>query len=728
MSLGWTRPELLWGLAGLTLPVLAHLAHRQRAQERPWPSLWLVAAVARRVRKRARLRNLALLVLRMAAIAAFVTALAGPRLTPPDAPAGEGASGSHSVGSAAIVLDASFGLRLREEGLSRFERAQRAARAIVEASPPERSLALLVASERSDLLVAPTLDHGRLLRAAGAVGPGWRRGDLGAALSAARRTLAGAPPPHTIYVLTDLAAGAWPRAPVRRLARARVEVLDVRAAPAHNGAVLRARLPSRCVIRGVPFPVEAVVLRQPGRPSRVQLRLDGRVAAERFLPAPTAGAGGGGGKERVEFPRVTLSEPGARRLEVCLADADRLESDNVFRVGLRVREAPRVVACTGRRPAPLPVRGGTSEVPAVRALVLACGRATRLESVRPELLADALARTPAGPDAAAGPDACVLVGPPELSRGAWDRLSIFVEEGGALAVFADESGDFAALREHAFAPGAPYGGLVPGRPAGPARPRPVRSWRVRDPAHPLFAPLSAERGEFDEVRFPAYLKIALDPRDRVARPLADFLGPAGAAAEAAVVEKRYGGGRVLLFAFSPRLGPDAWSDLAVRPCFVVLARRLAEYLAPRSPAEDLGGIAGAPLTLPASIEVAAVRPGEGREFFDRSPALLRHTAPAFWGLRDANGTVYEAGVNVEAAASRLAPIEPEALENLLPGARVRVTPARDLAAASPSLRVGGDGRDLAPWALLLAALLLAAEPLAMLGRVGTGGRREGGRG
>ena len=44
MSLGWTRPELLWGLAGLALPVLAHLAHRRRAQERPWPSLWLVAA------------------------------------------------------------------------------------------------------------------------------------------------------------------------------------------------------------------------------------------------------------------------------------------------------------------------------------------------------------------------------------------------------------------------------------------------------------------------------------------------------------------------------------------------------------------------------------------------------------------------------------------------------------------------------------------------------------
>ena len=83
MNLGWGAPALLGGLALVGVPVLIHLLNRRRYEVKPFAAMaFLQQAFAKR-RRRLRLENLLLLVLRCLAVCLAALAMAQP-FVPPD--------------------------------------------------------------------------------------------------------------------------------------------------------------------------------------------------------------------------------------------------------------------------------------------------------------------------------------------------------------------------------------------------------------------------------------------------------------------------------------------------------------------------------------------------------------------------------------------------------------------------------------------------------------------
>ncbi len=76
----WLHPALLFGLGVVAIPVLLHFLMRQKPKKLVFPALRLIQQQRRSNARRFRLRHLWLLLLRMAALAAIVFAIARPTL------------------------------------------------------------------------------------------------------------------------------------------------------------------------------------------------------------------------------------------------------------------------------------------------------------------------------------------------------------------------------------------------------------------------------------------------------------------------------------------------------------------------------------------------------------------------------------------------------------------------------------------------------------------------
>lgn len=79
--MSWGTPWAWAGLAGLALPILIHLLHRAPARRQPFPSLRFVDASRLPPRRRTRLHDVPLLLVRLAILTFAVLALAGPMIS-----------------------------------------------------------------------------------------------------------------------------------------------------------------------------------------------------------------------------------------------------------------------------------------------------------------------------------------------------------------------------------------------------------------------------------------------------------------------------------------------------------------------------------------------------------------------------------------------------------------------------------------------------------------------
>jgi hypothetical protein len=74
----WGKPEILWGLAALIIPVLIHLLHLRRYRKVAFSNVSFLAEVTKETRSRHRLKNLLILLTRLIAVGALVLAFADP--------------------------------------------------------------------------------------------------------------------------------------------------------------------------------------------------------------------------------------------------------------------------------------------------------------------------------------------------------------------------------------------------------------------------------------------------------------------------------------------------------------------------------------------------------------------------------------------------------------------------------------------------------------------------
>jgi hypothetical protein len=336
----FVNPALLWGLLILAVPILIHLINLVRHRRVQWAAMEFLLASRRKNSAWIKLKELLLLLLRVAAVAAVVLILAQPVL---DREWGRlfGETKTHQV----VLLDDSFSMSDRWANTSAFDEAKRlVGRLAAQAArqPTPQSFTLLRYSraasgantlfdqfeERVDTNYADNLDA--ILRP---MQPSQEAVGVDAALAAVERFL-----PQTagedvvLYVVSDFRARDWeePEAVAEGLARlssaaAQIYMVNCVDAARPNLAIASLEVGQGIRAAGVPVPVNVTVRNFGSAPVEnvsVLLSEDGR-----DRPAIAIDQVAGGQSETRTF-EVFFTTAGTHRITARLA-SDPVAADNV---------------------------------------------------------------------------------------------------------------------------------------------------------------------------------------------------------------------------------------------------------------------------------------------------------------------------------------------------------------------------------------------------------------
>lgn len=355
-AIAFLNPLLLWGLLLCAVPILIHLLNRRRFRRVSWGAMEFLLRAMQRNKKRLRMEQWLVLLLRTLAVLLLVALVSRPQL-------GGGLLGArtHHV----VVLDDSASMGQRSGSTTLYGRAHERIRALVDELVVARqgdSFSLVRTSRPS----APELWRQR-------VGPELTRRvagllaelaatdaapELDAALRATgQRARSVEDAARTwLYVVGDRRAIDWatdddqPRPGIvealRGLDRDRDRVLVLgEAGPPANLGIVELRLLDRLAVAGVPL-VLAVDVQNFGLdavpPTTAVVEIDGQsrvlVAVPRLLPG-----------ERIAVPLShVFHQPGPHRIEAALEPTDSYPADDRRTLALDVREKSRVLLVDGQ--------------------------------------------------------------------------------------------------------------------------------------------------------------------------------------------------------------------------------------------------------------------------------------------------------------------------------------------------------------------------------------------
>ncbi len=372
--------------------------------------------------------------------------------------------------------------------------------------------------------------------------------------------------------------------------------------------------------------------------------------------------------------RFGVPMPGreAARFVVSLAANDAIADDNVFRVIQPAEDATTIAVLSG---------GGGATDNAARNFL---GAALAANGVANPIAVDSAGDWPRSVDAA------IVVDPGEIPTPLRRRLERHLDAGGGTLVIAGPRLQAAGV--------LPFGDDTLTRSIGGG----VRSVVAVDTEHPL------AQTSYRAVDVERSLSVAARPGETIlALAPAQSAGPVSDVAAPFVVEQRIGKGRLLVLLTA--LDPE-WSSLVLRPAFVGFVRNAIDYLAQNLP---LVATAGQPISVPASS--AQIFDADNHRALALSSTATRPVAriprPGFYTVR-APGREASMAVNVDARESDLRSVPDELLERWqaategAPGGVAQVHNGVDGEAAEAAWQ------PLAPWLLVLAAVLLLVESLA----------------
>ncbi|HUP22861.1 MAG TPA: BatA domain-containing protein [Thermoanaerobaculia bacterium] len=690
--MSFLAPLFLLGILAVGVPIALHLSRKRTPKAIAFPSLMFVAKVPYRSVRRRRLRELALLALRCAALVALAIAFARPLLD--SAAATPGSERRELV----LLVDRSFSMGHGE----RWQRALEEARDVIATLDGSDAATLVAFDERAEVVVPPTADSGRLLAALSGLAttsrstryvPAFKaartqllessagvrqvvfigdlqRGELGGALEDA------ALPPGAELLLRDVTAGE--AVPVSNVALTGV-TLDRTPGPS------RGREQLQVTVRAVAF---GGVEQGAAAPS-LRLELDGRVVQEQV-------GSWSDDSTTVTFAPVDFDARVITRGRV-LAANDSLPLDDVLAFVVSPADAiPVLLIDDGGRERGLYVERALSTARRPR---FTLERRSASEVVPADL---ARARVVA-----------VLDGISLLQEATRTELTRMVEAGSGLLVSVARRDSGGALSAFGLAGREELEQALSGR-----------SLAFLDYDHPVFEPfVSARSGDFSSARFFRYRRLpdigGDSARDDDPAIRGGGEGPVTSAAQVlarfddgapALVEVRRGGGRVLVWATTL----DAeWSDLVLQPVFVpwldAAFRHLAGYQPPRE-SYQVGQTARLEVPAESGREWLVVAPSGANQTFETDGELLFEVAEqGFYQVRPVEGgpsTDLTIAANVDPAESDLRQLDAEELA------------ASVTAAGGGTGERSGDGAETPPdasrawWYVLLAVtLLLVGESL-----------------
>lgn len=581
MSWGVLHGAMLLGLLGAAIPVLVHLLNRRWDPVVDWGAMQFLDP-GTRARRRFRLAEQALMMLRIGVLAAVAVALARPFWTPSPALAGSGSQESRSSSAGrsdlVFVLDGSASMGRRLAGTSPWAQAITWAKKLVSRIEPGSSAAILLARDRVRPLVEPpTYDKAKLERALNTLPDPRGASDLPAALAEALRILEQTQQPaRHVIVLSDGQRFPWRPGESARWALLRdlhrrlpvpsqIWVLSFGAAqPADGpqGSVGALELARSLVAPGQSISVTTQVANS-GHGSltcTAELLLDDQPVpgtAQQVGPIPA------GGRMPIAL-RTVVAMPGSHLLTVRLTTgSNSLPGAEESSRPIEVASALPVVLVNGK-PGAEPLRGSTDFL---RAALAPAGDQT--PQVRVRVVSSEALDAPV----LAGQRVAVLANVERLTPQQARAVESFLESGGGvLAVLGDRT-DAVYYNEQLYREGA---GWLPAR-LGEAHGDPGQPDQAPHPAPrsfsgPWMAPFgSGESPALGDARVFAYRELIPSARPAAGSVLArlDTNDPW-------LVERAYGRGRAAVLAGS--LDADG-GTLPVNPDFLPWVYELIFHLA-----------------------------------------------------------------------------------------------------------------------------------------------------
>lgn len=714
---------LLAGFAVLgAVPIIIHLLNRSRFRVVEWGAMEFLLRTLQKNSRRVQLRDLILMLLRTLAVVLAALALARPTISP----GGFALGGSGSV-SAVVVVDNSLSMGTRDAVDTRFDLARKAAKAAIEGLPKGSAATVVLMSDVASAEVAePTQDLAYLLAALERAPLSDGGTAIATGLQAAWSILEKSPSAaREIYLITDLQARGWPAADERAWADLVGRLAAAKDARLFIADVGRGDVQGNVAIEKVEFSDELVgtdgeatviaTLRNHGGAAAtavsVDLLVDDGTGGE-LRPSATALVEELAGSAQVRLA-TRFAGGGRHRIEV-RTGPDRLPADNSRRAVVDVVDRIKVLVVDGS------AEGGAPGGAAFLRAALSPGGALPGSGDEPTA-ADQIEATVVAPGQLAGIalddyQAIALSDVAQLPAPVADALKAFVASGRGLLVFLGGN-----VQADAYNRVLGERGMLPATIA--REPRQLLDdkgeaglgFATAELTHPIVAFFA------DKAAQPWLAQ----PRFRQAWPLAVAAPAEGAKAESAVVARfadgepavvtrGIGRGEVVLFA-AP--ADKEWSDLPLRPAFLMLVRRSVQHAA-------LGSRPRLTLLVHEPIVQAVPAREAGETFLARDPrggetrltpvagpagATVELTSTGFAGFYEIvrDGSTFRFAANPPPEESDLAALARDAVAERLPGVNpVWIGPDDDVATR---IERGRTGRELWPWLFALAVGCLIAE-------------------
>lgn len=737
-------PFLLATLAA-AVPVVLHMISRRRAKDLPFSTLRFLRVSVEKTRRRKRIHDLLLMLVRMAVLVLLAVALAKPTLTELASPFGGG--GESAV---VIVLDNSASMGTIDRGRVRFRTAMRAAEQIMDQLQEGDQVALLPAAgpplpqqarlDRRHEKVTQLLGQWALA-ASDTSGVTYQRADLALGVRRAQKLLAESQAAKKqIYVLTDMQKLCWDALDIESLSPGEktatddaaqnthsdtgqdgegtgltdvpVIIVDCHREPQPNVAITGVELKTAMPVTGQPVVAAVALLNasQVARQRHVELYVDG--AQRQTSPVLEVPPGG----ELTHEITFTFHRSGLRRGEVLLTGQDGSKLDDRRFFAMQVDQGISVAV----------VKHRTHEIPYLEDTfyleqALAPGRSGNWAIRLTTLTAAELAAVPPAANAVPldGHKVVFCVNLPAPDAATAGRLADYVAGGGNLVWICGENVDPAAYnRIHQQTAGR----LLPLPLLDVRLPQPGGqrdSWAVGflDPQHPALGSLLEPASLYRSVLIYKHVRMAAEADDATeaagARILARLDDEQG---EPLLVERDVQRGKVLMLGTSVHIG---WSNLPLRPIFLPLLVRLTFELAGAEQARHQT-LAGRPLLLPLAEQTGSgtveVQPPGGetirRATIDQQgrPAdLFRYDDTHQVGiyllrlLEAARPTSVAYAVNLDPEETKPAKIPRDQLQKRF--GRVPLVFADDPDDLSQTFALLREGKSL--WELFLAGVLIA---------------------
>lgn len=351
------RPETLFWLAPLAaLPILIHLLNRRRYRQVNWAAMEFLRRAFERTRRRVRLENLILLILRVAALSLLCLALARP-FVGEKSPLAALAQSKRNV---VMLLDTSYSMGYDDFG-SCFERAKERAKKLLDELEPERgdTVSIVLVSDRVDVPIEAALDVKKAREEFERMEVGFGKSDLLAGVRETSRIVKKLQTNQEVYFFTDLRARDWIPSEAADGSRTalsdalaelpvRVTVVDCGTEATKNLAIVRLAAEERLVCKGTPVLFQADV-RNFG-PDEVSFDLEVWVGDARVQGPPPQSVPPGETRSVPFTHTFDLAGPAALRVQI--GNGDSLRADDVRWIALDVRDAARVLVVDGKVDAP----------------------------------------------------------------------------------------------------------------------------------------------------------------------------------------------------------------------------------------------------------------------------------------------------------------------------------------------------------------------------------------